>query len=1190
MTNNHEPATPHAPQSPQSPVASSTAPSTAANTANTVTTSALATATPTTTLVASTSTSSSTLYCQSCRQLLEGEFIRALDGAFHWHCFVCMDCHEPVASKFFPIEMMDGLQQPLCERDYFRRLNLVCDQCGDALKGPYITAVGKKFHLDHFCCTTCGEVFGADDPYYEHNDSVYCYYHYSIMYAICCAGCRTAILKQFVEVQRNNVDEHWHPECYMIHKYWNVKVAKSKNQLDPPSNDASQLTASELKATQTAMEDKVYRIWTVLSAFEGKSTCPCALLHSSAACISAMLMHVSEQSYTEILRKADYFVLHVRVLFNAIDALAIQYTQVTSKTLPYGWEAAQLYKQVNSFFHLVSQAQINAKRGIGFTDDLLSLITGLAQYLKSLIRLGLTAALDLDHLHDAKAVSQFLSQLVKLANNRLQNDLASYTATASLCHTCQQICDAHCFQFNSYRWHDACFACNQCCTPLADSYATALVDEKLNLYCQHCGDAKTMAAGIASVSQLQQLGLLLFGALKQLYLALEEDDATALSKPALMGAEPFKAPASPPKKPTINTKPLEAKTDDHDINLGDIKRTKSVHVNRNDASRRIAKRSTLMETPSPTSAFLTSNQLASSPVSANFDAKQLPLSSPAPTTLPAGAVATPAAGGAGVAADSASIASVTPKQQAPLLRPHRPSQEYVKAIPKAKFYYFAELGVLDHYILKHIAVLYLHEMLKDHSSLEDLTELIDDKKNSSLWGKFVTSLKTTGNKKAPSKEGGTFGVPLEVLVDKNGVESSLGASPTRLRIPCLIDDVVSILKQGDVCVEGIFRKNGNIRQLKDLCEEIDKYGNDVNLASENSIQLAALIKKFLRELPEPLMTFKLYKVFTLIARMPKESDRIRAMHLACCLLPKPNRDTMEVLFLFIKWVSSFAHLENDAGNKMDLNNMATMIAPNLLYPKSKDAAKDESIYVICAIYVLLQHQEEFATVPEDFVPLLETISYGEVDMDLNVRQLLKKCEMAMKKTRASTNPSMMTASMSPVGNNNSSSNNMDPLPPLPTLASPNATSSSAPATPHPSTHATDPMADVHATAMAVAEASKAIASLSLQQQQQQQNEENNDAAAAAAATSNDADTSLASSASSPLPPRQPLLRTQSSSVVLDTKPAVAAPPLPPPPATPSKPHDNHHAEPDASPSSPAPTSPAPAPAPASAPASSSLTV
>lgn len=58
-----------------------------------------------------------------------------LHSSFHFK-----DCGEVVASKFFPIDGSNGKQNPLCERDYFRRLNLICEKCGMALRGSYITA------------------------------------------------------------------------------------------------------------------------------------------------------------------------------------------------------------------------------------------------------------------------------------------------------------------------------------------------------------------------------------------------------------------------------------------------------------------------------------------------------------------------------------------------------------------------------------------------------------------------------------------------------------------------------------------------------------------------------------------------------------------------------------------------------------------------------------------------------------------------------------------------------------------------------------------------------------------------------------------------------------------------------------------------------------------------------------------
>ena len=62
-------------------------------------------------------------------------------------------------------------------------------------------------------------------------------------------------------------------------------------------------------------------------------------------------------------------------------------------------------------------------------------------------------------------------------------------------------------------------------------------------------------------------------------------------------------------------------------------------------------------------------------------------------------------------------------------------------------------------------------------------------------------------------------------------------------------------------VEGVFRKNGNIRKLKDLAERIDQGTENLELIPEGPVQIAALLKKFLRELPDPLLTFKLHRLF-----------------------------------------------------------------------------------------------------------------------------------------------------------------------------------------------------------------------------------------------------------------------------------------------------------------------------------------
>lgn len=225
------------------------------------------------------------------------------------------DCGEIVASKFFPLDDQNGEgEYPLCETDYFGRLGLLCNKCNTALRGSYITALDKKYHVDHFTCSMCPTIFGAQDSYYEHEGQVFCHYHYSTQFAQRCFGCQTAILKQFVEIYRNGQNQHWHPECYMIHKFWNVRLADAAEvQVEHPAlaEASDEAARNVVRREEERVEEKVYRIWSVLSTFE-----ECA-----AANISTMLLSVSNGAYADGVLTAKMFIWHVDLLFKSADKL-----------------------------------------------------------------------------------------------------------------------------------------------------------------------------------------------------------------------------------------------------------------------------------------------------------------------------------------------------------------------------------------------------------------------------------------------------------------------------------------------------------------------------------------------------------------------------------------------------------------------------------------------------------------------------------------------------------------------------------------------------------------------------------------------------------------------------------------------------------------------------------------------------
>ncbi|ETW79001.1 hypothetical protein HETIRDRAFT_323512, partial [Heterobasidion irregulare TC 32-1] len=936
--------------------------------------------------------------CSACGQTMQGAFVRALGTVFHLQCFKCMDCGTVVASKFFPIDGNDGKQQPLCERDYFRRLNLICAKCGMALRGSYITACNKKFHVEHFTCSICPTLFGPQDSYYEHDNDVYCHYHYSTRFATKCAGCNTAILKQFVEINRNMRDECWHPECYMINKFWNVKVVTRRSmnltgqsmEVSEPlyADEERKETAATLKEKQVRMEQQVYRIWTVLSAFE----------ESSAACISDMLRQVSSGQYLEAIRMAEKFILHVEVLFATIDDLEHYFGRLNLKGMSHVREARMLCRKTVDLFTLLSHTQETGAKRMGMTQELLALVTGLAHYLKILIRIALTGALKLEREHDMReAMSSFLDKLHLLASPFLGaprdpglSSVPVVNPPSDLCVKCNLTVEEDCVRLGTYqRWHSHCVQCATCGKVAAldtvkDTPSFGAIPTVV--YCTEHGHGYCRS-GFQAVSRLEQYAFLLNVALRRLYLLLKKRKVIPLTPTIELNAGTATGQA-----PELQQDPYR--------NSGDIMRMKS-HLDRKlsatSSAARLPKRSTIVE--SPTGKVAQSTDVHNSHKAHHPDIMIVDDSAP---TSPAGGppydpLIPP------VGEDNITLADIPQLvEAAQAIEQHR-SLPRQNSIP-----YIAELTPLELAIVKHCAVLVLQRSpLRDQFDLDEILEMVEVKKQG-FWKQLFK-----GNDKKNVKKKGVFGVPLELLVEREGADSMHGASRATLRVPSFIDDVVSAMRQMDVSVEGIFRKNGNIRRLKDLTETIDRDPSSVDLSQDNAVQLAALLKKFLRDLPDPLMTFKLHRLLIASQALPNEADRQRLLHMISLILPKSHRDTMEILFVFLKWVAQFAHMDEQTGSKMDLPNLATVICPSILYSQGRDAVRDDSFGAIRVVTALLENQDEYYAVPQEFLPILHDQDYFAHSMDLPSKEFMKKCDTYMR--LKASGRSLPGPSMSPGG-------------------------------------------------------------------------------------------------------------------------------------------------------------------------------
>jgi len=194
----------------------------------------------------------------------------------------------------------------------------------------------------------------------------------------------------------------------MISKFWNVKLAPARPSGAPPLHEEEEkrYTPVTLRELQRRMDGMVHRIWTVLSAFE----------ESSAACISDMLRFVSDGSYLDAVRSAERFIFHVEVLLAALDDIHHLYIPHDAiRAFSYARESRMLCRKTVDLFTSLSNAQKETSRQ-GMTQELLALITGIAHFLKILIRIALLGALKLQREYpEPEGVSRFLDPLQRMA-------------------------------------------------------------------------------------------------------------------------------------------------------------------------------------------------------------------------------------------------------------------------------------------------------------------------------------------------------------------------------------------------------------------------------------------------------------------------------------------------------------------------------------------------------------------------------------------------------------------------------------------------------------------------------------------------------------------------------------------------------------------------------------------------------
>ncbi|XP_054456236.1 rho GTPase-activating protein 19-like [Anoplopoma fimbria] len=143
-------------------------------------------------------------------------------------------------------------------------------------------------------------------------------------------------------------------------------------------------------------------------------------------------------------------------------------------------------------------------------------------------------------------------------------------------------------------------------------------------------------------------------------------------------------------------------------------------------------------------------------------------------------------------------------------------------------------------------------------------------------------------------------------------------------------------------VEGLFRVPGHslrqaaLREMLNAGAEIDLETGDFH-----PNDAATLLKAYLGELPEPLLTHRHYHAHLKIGELTRFDDKgekknvpdkerqIEAFQLLFMLLPPANRTLLKLLLDLLYHTARNQHI-----NKMSAINLATMFAPHIIWPKN----------------------------------------------------------------------------------------------------------------------------------------------------------------------------------------------------------------------------------------------------------------
>ncbi|XP_050100558.1 uncharacterized protein LOC126581130 [Anopheles aquasalis] len=156
---------------------------------------------------------------------------------------------------------------------------------------------------------------------------------------------------------------------------------------------------------------------------------------------------------------------------------------------------------------------------------------------------------------------------------------------------------------------------------------------------------------------------------------------------------------------------------------------------------------------------------------------------------------------------------------------------------------------------------------------------------------------------------------------------------TDRKIAYVIELCVCCLLEKGLYEEGLLRVGCASSKLRRMISAINANYVSPPLADKYSDPhvVAGVLKKYLRSLPDPLLTFEFYPQFVAAAQKPNDAQRKAAILDIVNQLPRENYDNLRYLTRFLAYLA-----EKNQENKMSPQNIAIVMSPNLLWSPNEN--------------------------------------------------------------------------------------------------------------------------------------------------------------------------------------------------------------------------------------------------------------